>query len=259
MKKREQVNAISELSGSAIGAAVGFGIGSVAVGPVGAMGGAVAGELVEKVFSWAGTEISNRLLSKRETKRVTTVMELAKQKIQSNLTDGKKLRDDEFFDKDNDRSTAEEILEGTLFAAQKEYEERKLPYVANLYANIAFDKEINREMADKLIKLSVDLTYRQLIIINVLGFAQSTGAKRKMDAYKEVNGANNVSIASEIFELYIKSVIFSSEAIVDAAGVNPSKLQLSGYGAWLYNLMELAKMPLSDNCTADIVKFLGME
>lgn len=258
MKKEERINTISKVSGSAAGAAVGAVIGSAVAGPVGAIGGAVTGNIVERIFSWAGNEISNRLLSKQEEKRITNVMDLAKKKIENNFADNKKLRDDDFFDQVNDRSTAEEILEGTLLVAQKEYEERKLPYIANLYANIAFDKNISREMADTLIKISSDLTYRQLMILSAVGFSQITGIKGKEEKYTEVRGLNNVSIASEIFDLYRKSLIFSSEVILDAGGINPSKLILGGYGALVYNLMELPKFPLPDSCMIDALKFLGI-
>lgn len=255
----KKVNMISEVSGSVAGAAVGAGIGCVVAGPAGVIGGVVAGNIVERVFLWAGSEISNRLLSKQEEKRITNVMELAKAKIERNLADDKKIRDDDFFDQVSDRSTAEEILEGTLLVAQKEYEERKLPYVANLYANIAFDKSISREMADKLIKIASDLTYRQLMILGIVAYAQIKGITRKKESYKEVNGLNNVSIASEIFDLYRKSLIFSSEVILDAGGINPSKLILGGYGALLYNLMELSKVPVSGASMLDIMLFLGIE
>lgn len=258
MKKEERINTISEVSGSAAGAAVGAVIGSVVAGPVGAIGGAVTGNIIERIFSWAGNEISNRLLSKQEEKRITNVMDLAKKKIENNFADNKKLRDDDFFEQVNDRSTAEEILEGTLLVAQKEYEERKLPYIANLYANIAFDKNISREMADTLIKISSDLTYRQLMILSAVGFSQITGIKGKEEKYTEVRGLNNVSIASEIFDLYRKSLIFSSELILDAGGINPSKLILGGYGALIYNLMELPKFLLPDSCMIDTLKFLGI-
>ncbi len=96
MKKEERINTISEMSGTASGAAVGAVIGSTVAGPVGAIGGAVTGNIVERIFSWAGNEISNRLLSKQEEKRITNVMDLAKEKIENNFADNKKLRDDHF-------------------------------------------------------------------------------------------------------------------------------------------------------------------
>lgn len=63
-------------------------------------------------------------------------------------------------------------------------------------------------MADTLIKISSDLTYRQLMILSAVGFSQITGIKGKEEKYTEVRGLNNVSIASEIFDLYRKSLIF---------------------------------------------------
>lgn len=258
MENKQRINTISEMSGSAVGAAVGSEIGSAVAGPIGAIAGSVAGNIIEKVFVWAGNEISTRLLSRQEEKRIVNVMDLAKKKIESNLANDKKLRDDDFFDQISDRSTAEEILEGTLLVAQKEYEERKLQYIANLYANIAFNKDISREIADRLIKISSELTYRQLMIMSAVGFSQIAGIQRKKEAYKVVQGLNNVSIASEIFDLYRKSLIFSSEVILDAGGINPSKLTLGGYGALLYNLMELPRIPFSDTCMIDALKFLGI-
>lgn len=55
--------------------------------------------------------------------------------------------------------------------------------------------------------------------------------------------------------MYQKSIVFSQEAILDAVGINPSKLTLGGYRAMLYNLMELHSMQLGENA-ADIIKFL---
>lgn len=144
-----------------------------------------------------------------------------------------------------------------MLVAQKEYEERKIKYIANLYANIAFDENISREIADRLIKISSELTYRQLMILCAVGFVQISGVPSKQDTYGEVSGLNNVSIASDIFDLYRKSLIFSSNAILDAAGINPSTLSLGGYGALLYNLMELPRIPLTDKDCIDILIFLG--
>ena len=252
----EKNDIISDLSGVVAGTIVEASISTVAPGIGGILGGAVAGNLVEKVFDYVGKEIKQRFLSKREESRITNVMDFAKKKIDKNLQNNKKLRNDNFFKNIDEYSSAEEILEGTLLVAQKEYEERKLQYIANLYANIAFDDSISCEMADKLLKISSELTYRQLIILSVIGFA--SGVHRKSETYTNVSGLNNVTIASEIFDLYRKSLVFSDQAILDAAGINPSQLKLGGYGALLYNLMELPKFPFVDRCAIDVLNFLGI-
>lgn len=258
-KESKVIKGLSELGGTAVGASVGTGVGLVVAGPGGAALGAIAGSVVEKVFEWAGAEISERLLSKKENQRVKSVLEVAKEKVQKNLASGQVIRDDDFFDKDiNDRSTAEEILEGVLLTSQKEYEERKLVYLANLYSNIAFDKTITRQIANQLIKIAAELTYRQLVILKVIGFFQTNpmAPTRKKSAFTEINGLNNVSIASDIYALYQKSLVFSSNAILDAAGINPSTLSIGGYGALLYNLMGIADIPF-DEMTCEIIVFLA--
>lgn len=257
MEKKEIIDNVSDVAGLAVGAAAGAGLGTAMAGPVGAVGGALAGDAIEKVFKWAGNEISKRILSKREEKRISDVMTVAKEKIKSNFEENKILRADDFFSELDNRTSAEEILEGTLIVAQKEYEERKIKYIANLYANIAFDESISREIADRLIKISSELTYRQLMILCAVGFVQIGKVPLKQDTYGEVSGLNDVSIASDIFDLYRKSLIFSSEAMWDAAGINPSALTLGGYGALLYNLMELPRIPLADKDCIDILIFLG--
>lgn len=257
MEKKEIIENVSDVAGSAVGAAAGAGVGIAIAGPAGAVGGALAGDAIERVFKWAGNEISKRILSKREEKRISDVITIAKEKIESNFEENKILRHDDFFSELDNRTSAEEILEGTLLVAQKEYEERKIKYIANLYANIAFDENISREIADRLIKISSELTYRQLMILCAVGFVQISGVPSKQDTYGEVSGLNNVSIASDIFDLYRKSLIFSSNAILDAAGINPSTLSLGGYGALLYNLMELPRIPLTDKDCIDILIFLG--
>ena len=90
---------ISDLSGVVAGTIVEASISTVAPGIGGILGGAVAGNLVEKVFDYVGKEIKQRFLSKREESRITNVMDLAKEKIDKNLQNNKNLRNDNFFKK----------------------------------------------------------------------------------------------------------------------------------------------------------------
>lgn len=260
-KEEKFIDTATDLGSSAAGAAVGSGIGAVIAGPAGVIGGAIVGTAIEKAIQALGTDIKERCLSKSENRKIGTVYEHAKDKIDDALKSGKKLREDDFFDETIDgRSSSEEILESTLFAAQRESEEKKLPYLANLYANINFDKTIDRAMANQLIKIAEDLTYRQLVILHVMGAYQACPnlmPKRKETAFDGIYGYKNISIASEIFDLYRKSLLFSKEAMLDAAGINPSTLEIGGNGVLLFNLMELSTIE-QDRLWQDIVDFLCM-
>lgn len=152
----------ADIAGNAVGAAVGF----IVAGPAGSVIGAAATPVLTGILKAIGSEIKSRLYSDRELIRAGGAMAFAIQKMQSNLEAGKTLRSDDFFNSAaNDRGAAKEMLEGVLLAAQKEYQEKKVRFYGNLYANIAFESDIDRSQANYLIRLLDRLSFRQLCII----------------------------------------------------------------------------------------------
>lgn len=257
--KEKLVEKTAEYSGTAVGAWIGAGIGTAVAGPIGAVGGSIAGTMVENVFVWAGEEIKERYFSKSEGKRVKTVYDLAEEKISKKLYDGKVLRSESFYrDSVDDRSSAKEILEGVLIASQRENEEKKLLYLANLYANINFDETVSRPMANQLVKIAATVSFRQLVVLSVIGNNQfgTLGVSLYNTAFRGYIRNNDKSIAAEIFDLYRTSLIVSSDPIYDASSFTPSHLVMNGMGELLYNLMELNTMP-KDEIVDTVVTFLS--
>ncbi|WP_368158935.1 hypothetical protein [Collinsella aerofaciens] len=247
--KKTIIDNVSECAGSAAGAVAGGLIGAAIGGPEGAAAGSVAATAIEHMFQTMGCEIKKRTLAPLEEQRVGTVYAKAKELIEEKIAQGKTPRNDIFFDKDSSsRPSSEELLEGTLLAAQREHEEKKTVYLARLYANILFHPEISRPTANHLVKLAEQLTYRQIAILNniaTMQFARTLNPPinpLKKSAYESVSGTENVAIAAEIFDLYRMSILGSSQVILDAGGINPSTLTVVGYGAHLYNLMDLGSM-----------------
>lgn len=247
--KKTIIDNVGEYAGSAAGAVAGGLIGAAIGGPEGAAAGSVAATAIEHMFQNMGSEIKKRTLAPLEEERVGTVYAKAKELIEEKIARGKTPRNDNFFVKDsNSRPASEELLEGTLLAAQREHEEKKTVYLARLYANILFHPEISRPTANHLIKLAEQLTYRQIAILNniaAMQFARTLNPPinpLKKSAYESVSGTENVAIAAEIFDLYRMSILGSSQVILDAGGINPSTLTVVGYGAHLYNLMDLGSM-----------------
>lgn len=227
----------SEISGVLIGAA----IGGVVAGPAGAVGGTV----IEKVISKIGTEIKERVLSKRENKKIGATATYALLKIKEKLDNGKELRDDNFFKEDiTGRSSADEITEGVLFAAQNEHEEKKLLYYGNLIANIAFDKTITKELANQLIAVADRLTYRQLKLINIFVMNQlSPFPILKQGNYISLSGYELISVLQDIYDLYRIGLVGGNGSVILEMGyINPSQIKVQGTGALIYNLMELSKI-----------------
>lgn len=258
MEKEKFIDEATEYSGSALGAVAGVGISAAIAGPTGVVVGALFSTVIENTFKWAGEEIKTRCLSKVESKKMNAVCQLAKERISEKLAAGECLRQDDFFNtEEGDRTSAEEILEGTLFAAQRENEEKKLPYLANLYANISFVEFISRPMANQLIKLASSVSYRQLVILSVIGKSQGGDCDIKLrnTAFRGFENYDGASIAAEIYDLYRSSLIISSDAILDAASFTPALLVMNGLGELLYKYMELYNMPI-DKEGQEIIEFL---
>jgi hypothetical protein len=157
--KSELAKLIGEM---AVGGAAGFATG----GPVGSAVGAGA-PLGVRAFIRVAEEFRERVLGHREAYRVVSVVRLAKTKYEQNIANGARLRDDDFFlqDEATGRSSADEIVEGTLLTAQREHEERKIPYYANLIANLPFEQAIDRYTANLLLRTAQELSYRQLCLL----------------------------------------------------------------------------------------------
>ena len=155
----------SEISGG-IGGAI---IGGLIAGPSGAIIGGAGGPIITKVFKSIGTEIRKRYLSPREEMRIGAAYTFAINKIKKNEDNGETLRNDDFFKGINDkRPASEEVLEGIILSSQREFEELKIKFLGNLYANICFKPKVSKEYANQLIKTANSLSFRQFCILQLM-------------------------------------------------------------------------------------------
>jgi hypothetical protein len=60
------------------------------------------------------------------------------------------------------------MLEGTLAMAQREHEERKVPYYGYLLANLSFQSNVDEYFANWLLKLADELTWSQLVLLAMI-------------------------------------------------------------------------------------------
>lgn len=171
MNKEKDKNKIAELieTGSELtGSITGSVIGALFAGVPGAITGGAAGPLIAKIFKKVGLEIKERVLGNREEVRIGAAYTFALNKINEKLIAGEKPRDDNYFEtSSNNRSASEEILEGALLLAQREYEELKVKHFGYLIANIYFDSKIDRAFANFLLRTSEKLSYRQFCLLEL--------------------------------------------------------------------------------------------
>ncbi len=252
-------------SGSAIvGTTAGAAAGAALAGPLGAVPGAAAGAacgtVIGKVLTDIGTEFVARILGPREEQRIGATLIYVINKIQKKLAAGEPHRTDWFSSQPQpshpacveipfvERPPSVEIIEGILLAVQREYEEKKLPFMGNLMANIFFDPNIDKMQANLMIKISQRISYRQLCILSVFAHIESSILLRERD-YRGEDRINFklISLLQEISDLWTLGILnCSEEAHLGLTDVNPSKMRIQGMGVLLYNLMELRDIEKND-------------
>ncbi|AXL12208.1 hypothetical protein DXT68_08700 [Microbacterium foliorum] len=122
--------------------------------------------MLGEVMGQAATDFANRALSTREEARVSTVLDLAAEEISRRLRDGESFRDDGFFDPGS--QDADEVLEGVLRAAQAEHQQKKLPHLARVFANIAFDPPLSAEVANLVIRQAESISWLEMCLVSLI-------------------------------------------------------------------------------------------
>lgn len=240
---KELIDVGSNITGSVTGATLGFLVG----GPPGAVVGAAAGPALVHALKKVGNELANRMLGQREEERLGATIILTSKKIDQNFDAGLKIREDEFFaDSSTERAAGKEITEGILIAAQREFQEKKLQYYANLLGNIAFHPEIDKAHANLLIRMAQRLSLRQLGILSLYGQKQNFKLKKGDFRESGLHGADKIALFQEILEMYSQGMLVQKNAILSIPDINPSELKIQGVGVTLYQLMELQNIDKMD-------------
>lgn len=166
------------------------------------------------------------------------------------MEQGKEIRDDGFFNEGtDDRSTADEIVEGALIAAQREHEERKVEYIGYLIANICFDDSLDASHSNALISTAERMSWRQMRILSyLLRLQEFTGLDRAVHTFDpdSVRGLEPApdDFLHEFSELQRMRILMDIEAFMDFP-FDPSKHAVSNFGMQLYSLMELKRIESS--------------
>jgi len=241
---RDLIESGSEITGGAISSAIGF----FAAGPIGAAVLGAGGAAASVALMHVGNELSERLLGPREKMRIGATLAFAAKEIDERIKNGENIRSDSFFEKKgSNRSGAEELAESVLLRTQRETEEKKVPLLAHLLANISFKPEISVALGEQMIKATDLLTYRQLCILRI-GTIKDRSSLRQIDYHEQKTFTRDLyQVLHECLDLYNRGFIrIGSSAVLGMTDINPSQLEIQGLGVDLHNWMQLWKIPNSD-------------
>ena len=234
-----------------------------------------AGQAVADFVNNNLPNLVNLFSSKRQAKRIKDVSQYALNGIKRRLENGEKLRDDGFFEREIDRSYAEEALESVLLKARDEPQEKKIPYLGKLFENGCFDSSIDSGTLHFLCKESENLTYQQLCIIKIANEKNEKKYPLRKTSLPEASGLELVGIqeirhnlASEIFSILLETITLSGKGYIMYDCVwtpqlesdvikllSPETIEPLPTGEMIYQYMNLKSIPEED--VLSVVKALS--
>lgn len=175
--KLQLTDGSAELAGALVGSAI-----TLLGGPGAVLIGAGTG-----VVATRGIKQALDRLFGREKERAEAALAIVETAAQEHVEKNEHPREDGFFEeKDGHRPDADELLEGVIRLAASTYEERKLPLLASIFTEVAFDESTTAGDAQFLVRLADQLTFRQLVAMSIL---------ERVDEYQTELGRIQVSRA----------------------------------------------------------------
>ncbi len=253
------IKAGSKIAGTSLGAAVGLSLAGTEGAVQGAAVGTTCSLLLEEGLTKVVGDFATRVLGPREVERIGASIIYARNKIQEKLAAGETLRNDGFFEQPQpprsacaeipiiERPPSEEIIEGILLSVQKEHEEKKLPFIGNLMANICFDSSIDKSQANFLIKIGKNISYMQMCILSMFSHPYKSNIEGRYFESSNFPYADRKlnSLFQEIFDLGSQGLLYRAkyEPVTKASDLNdPMSIEIVGAGSDLYRLMELGRL-----------------
>jgi hypothetical protein len=246
-KVESLISAGADIAGAAVGGALGF----IAAGPVGAASAGVVGVGITRVLR----DVTSRFLSGRETARIGATAATAISAIQERLNDGQKVRDDGFFDPDEQKqSPAEDVFEGVLLASKRTNEAKKAKYLGQLFANVAFDVTCLTNEANYHIHVAESLTYAQFVLLHLFSQRDNRFRLRSSSygAGAQVHYAT-ISLLHAIHELCDLNLVVMQKPsephhtiVLGINIISPADLRLAVGGQRLHDLLGLQSMSAED-------------
>ena len=229
-----------------LGAAAGGFLGAVSGGDLGL--GAISSMTGTSIAS-VGRDVVSRLLSPRQEARVGAVFLHAGATMRAMEVMGSTIRDDGFWE--GEHSEGSEFAEGVMLTAMDTFEERKLPYLANVLAQVALEDSIDAATANLAIRISRELSWMEMCILGIVMRPDDFPLPERRryvppawDSWTVSNALNQISGDSGLLR-YRRPEPTENEEI-PGFDLRLSALALSSSGQLVGGLMRLDQIPTDD-------------
>lgn len=206
---------------------------------------------IDKLYENFINDIYENTYTSKERKKILITIYYSLEMIKENIDNNNFIREKDFFEENlNNQSLAEEIMDGIFISSKNEHEESKLKYYGYLLGNIMFKNDLDIDECNRLIKLSRQLTYCQIKLINMYVISQSIQIpilQREDYTKLGIRDYKLLGILQDTLDMIQKSILNGSgKLVLDLVQINPSKIKVQGVGTLLYNCMSLNKMPYDE-------------
>lgn len=206
---------------------------------------------IDKLYENFINDIYENTYTSKERKKILITIYYSLEMIKENIDNNNFIREKDFFEENlNNQSLAEEIMDGIFISSKNEHEESKLKYYGYLLGNIMFKNDLDIDECNRLIKLSRQLTYCQIKLINMYVISQTIQIpilQREDYTKLGIRDYKLLGILQDTLDMIQKSILNGSgKLVLDLVQINPSKIKVQGVGTLLYNCMSLNKMPYDE-------------
>ena len=196
-------------------------------------------------------DIYENIYTSKEVKNILTTLYYSLTIIRENIDKNINIRKDCLFIEDSeDVSLAEELINGIIISSRNEHEFKKLKYYGYLLGNMMFKEDLSRDECNRLIRISRNLSYCQIKLINMYVISQTIQVpilKREDYTKTGIGNYKLLGILQDTLDMIQKSILNGSgKLVLDLVQINPSQVKVQGSGTLLYNLMSLNKMPYDE-------------
>jgi hypothetical protein len=219
-------------------ATIGAVLSTIIQGPLATIFGAAGGAAITTAIKIA-LDFARRPLTHTQEARLATFFSQTVRKIQENLESGRELRSDNFFHgQPGKRSIAEEIAEGIFTAARNTHEDNKVPFLANLNANLAFDQDIDLSFANYLVRQADNMSYRQICLLALFMRRNDFDIPRQA-----IGDIPRQDLLRDVIDLHAR---FHDDMYYDLINEPLEHVEAKGTDIKLYHLMELWRIDKND-------------
>lgn len=200
---------------------------------------------IEVLYENYINEIHEDIYTQKEIKKILTTLYFSLEMLKENLE-----KNNLIIQEKKEISLIEEIIEGIIMSAKNEFEGNKLKYYGYLLGNLIFKNNLDQDECNRLIKISRELTYCKIKLINMYLISQTIQVPiLKREDYTKVGISDYklLGILQDTLDMIQKSILNGSGKIVlDIVQINPANIKVQGIGTLLYKYMSLNKMPYDE-------------